>query len=54
MQEPGQKIIDVDTAATMLQLVLPGQPFVEPFCEYLHLQGDYKKLTMDQWTGFFR
>lgn len=43
LQEPGQKIIDTDTAAQMLALVLPGAPFVEPFCEFLTEQKDYKK-----------
>ncbi len=43
LQEPGQKIIDTDTAAQMLALVLPGAPFVEAFCEFLTEQKDYKK-----------
>lgn len=34
-QEPGQKIIDVDTAAQMLALVLPSGRFVPEFCAFL-------------------
>ncbi|GAB4817652.1 hypothetical protein N2152v2_004698 [Parachlorella kessleri] len=54
LTEPGQKIIDIETAAQMLELVLPGTPFTEPFCEYLGHQTDYKKISMDQWQGFYR
>ena len=54
MQEPGQKIIDIETAAQMLELVLPGTPFTEAFCEYLGHQTDYKKISLDQWQGFYR
>lgn len=43
LQEPGQKIIDTDTAAQMLALVLPGAPFVDSFCKFLTEQKDYKK-----------
>jgi hypothetical protein len=49
-QEPGQKIVDSETAAQMLQLVLPGGRFVEPFCAFLTQQKDYKKVNADQWS----
>ena len=49
-QEPGQKIVDSETAAQMLQLVLPGGRFVEPFCSFLTQQKDYKKVNADQWS----
>ncbi|KAL4426820.1 hypothetical protein ABPG77_006606 [Micractinium sp. CCAP 211/92] len=54
LTEPGQKIIDTDTAAQMLALVLPGAPFVEAFCEFLTEQKDYKKINADQWNNFLR
>lgn len=50
-QEPGQKIIDVETAAQMLGLVLPGGRFVPEFAAFLTGgQKDYKKLNADQWA----
>jgi len=50
VQEPGQKIIDVETASQMLPLVLPDGQFVEPFCEFLVEQREYKKINTDQWN----
>ena len=35
LQDPGQKIIDVDTAAQMLQLAMPQGRFVKQFSEFL-------------------
>lgn len=52
--EPGQKIIDVETAAQMLPLVLPQGRFVKPFCEFLTHQQEYKKMTSDQWSNFLK
>lgn len=54
LTEPGQKIVDSETAAQMLQLVLPGGRFVEPFCSFLTQQKDYKKVNADQWSNFLR
>lgn len=54
LMEPGQKIIDTDTAAQMLALVLPGAPFVDSFCKFLTEQKDYKKINADQWSNFLR
>lgn len=50
LQEPGQKIIDSETAAQMLQLVLPQGRFVDSFCTFLTQQKDYKKVNADQWA----
>ncbi|PSC73760.1 DCN1 4 [Micractinium conductrix] len=54
LTEPGQKIVDVETAAQMLPLVLPEGRFVAPFCEFLTQQNDYKKMNLDQWNNFLR
>ena len=54
MQEPAQKIIDTETAAQMLNIVLAGNPHVAPFMRFLLEQMDYKTVNMDQWTGFLR
>jgi Cullin binding len=54
VQEPGQKIIDLETAAQMLQIALPGNPHTEPFTSYLQEQTEYKCVTGDQWNSFFR
>lgn len=50
LQEPGQKIIELETAAQMLEVVLPGGRFVQPFCTFLVEQGEYKKINADQWA----
>jgi hypothetical protein len=52
--EPGQKIVDVETAAQMLRLALPGGRFVDAFCEFLQVQEEYKKMNVDQWDSFYR
>ena len=54
LTEPGQKIIDVETATEMLQVVLPQGRFVPEFCEFLNTQTDYKKMNADQWSNFLR
>lgn len=54
LTEPGQKIIDVNTAIEMLKLVYPGGPFVSEFSSYLEEQQDYKKINLDQWSNFLR
>ncbi len=54
LQEPGQKIIDVDTAAQMVELAMPDGRFVRSFAQYLREQRDYKKLNEDQWLNFYR
>ena len=54
LTEPLQKTLDLDTACAMLQLVLPGAPHTEKFCEFLKEQTEYKRVTLDQWTSFLR
>ena len=54
LTDPGQKIIDVETAAEMLQIALPDGRFVPAFCEFLTTQTDYKKLNSDQWNNFLK
>ena len=46
--------MDAETAAQMVQLVLPGGRFVEPFATFLSEQRDYKKINRDQWDNFLR
>lgn len=53
-QETSQKIIDVDTAITMLSLTMPQSPHTALFTEYLGEQTEYKTINMDQWTGYLR
>ena len=55
MQEPQQKILDIDTAVQMLQVVLPeGNEHLEPFSRFLKEQTEYKYMNLDQWTSFYR
>jgi DCN1-like protein 4/5 len=54
VQEPGQKIIDTDTAATMLEIVLPDGAFAQQFARFLRSQTDYRKVNADQWACFLR
>lgn len=54
VQEPAQKIIDKDTAATMLGITMGHAPHTQPFVEFLNEQTEYKTINMDQWTGFYR
>lgn len=54
VQDPGQKIVDIETVAQMLQIVLPDGRFVEAFCQFLTEQQDYKKINSDQWSNFLR
>lgn len=54
LTEPGQKIIDVDTAAAMLKLTIPHGKFTEALGEFLVAQDSYKKINVDQWNQFYR
>ena len=54
MQEPRQKIIDVETAAQMLQLTMPHEPHLPGFTQFLQDQTEYKAINQDQWTSFYR
>ncbi len=53
-QEPSQKLIDIDTAVTMLAIVMPQEPLMPRFCEFLKEQTEYKVINFDQWTSFLR
>ena len=54
LQEPRQKIIDVDTAVQMLQLTMPHDPHTPGFTQFLQAQTEYKSINQDQWTSFWR
>lgn len=54
LQEPGQKIIDLDSAIQMWGIVMEGNPHLPPFLKYLAEQKDYKTINMDQWSGWLR
>lgn len=54
LQEPRQKIIDIDTTVQMLSIVMTNQPHLQPFCHFLQQQTEYKFINNDQWMGFFR
>ena len=54
LTDPGQKIIDVDTAAQMLHIVYPEGRWVPALCEYLPIQTEYKKIGKDQWENFLK
>ena len=55
VQEPQQKILDIETAVQMLHVVLPeGNEHLEPFSRFLKEQSEYKFMNLDQWTSFYR
>ncbi len=55
VQEPQQKILDIETAVQMLHVVLPeGNEHLEPFSRFLKEQTEYKFMNLDQWTSFYR
>lgn len=54
LTEVSQKLIDIDTAVTMLGIVMPQEPLRPKFCEFLKEQTDYKVINYDQWTSFLR
>ena len=55
VQEPQQKILDIETAVQMLQVVLPeSNEHLEPFTRFLKEQSEYKYMNLDQWTSFYR
>lgn len=54
LTEVSQKLIDIDTAITMLTIVMPQDPLVPRFCEFLKEQTEYKVVNFDQWTSFLR
>mmetsp|Transcript_1084 Transcript_1084/g.3303 ORF Transcript_1084/g.3303 Transcript_1084/m.3303 type:complete len:245 (+) Transcript_1084:313-1047(+) len=54
LTEPSQKLIDIDTAVTMLAIVMPREPLMPRFCDFLKEQTEYKVINFDQWTSFLR
>ena len=54
LQEPGQKIIDLETAIQMLNITMVKNQHLGPFTEFLQHQTDYKTINLDQWAGFGR
>ncbi|KAK9829071.1 hypothetical protein WJX72_003754 [[Myrmecia] bisecta] len=54
LTEPRQKIIDIETAAQMLGLVMVDSPHAPDFIRFLQEQKEYKAINQDQWTGFWR
>ena len=55
MQEPSQKIIDMDTAVQMLHIAMPeSNEHLDPFSRFLKEQTEYKYMNLDQWTSFYR
>jgi len=47
-----KKSIDTETAAAMVELLLPKGPHTEKFCEFLRQSGKYKVINKDQWSCF--
>lgn len=47
-----KKSIDIDTAAPMLELVLPHGPHTKKFAEFLKQTQSYKVINKDQWNCF--
>ena len=54
LQEPRQKIIDIDTCIQMLSIVMTNQAHLQPFIDFLQHQTEYKFINNDQWMGFYR
>ncbi len=55
MQEPRQKILDIETAVQMLSIAMPpSEPHLAPFISFLQTQKEYKAINLDQWTSFQR
>lgn len=54
MQEPRQKIIDIETAVQMLSISTAGKPHSQEFTQFLQQQKDYKTINFDQWQSFGR
>lgn len=54
LTEPRQKTLDVETASTMLSLVLQNRPHCRSFLSFLEEQTEYKALNLDQWNAFLR
>lgn len=38
----------------MLAIVMPREPLMPRFCDFLKEQTEYKVINFDQWTSFLR
>jgi len=47
-----KKSVDIETAASMLELVLPNGPHTKNFGEFLRQSQSYKVINKDQWNCF--
>lgn len=47
-----RKSIDIESAASMLELVLPHGPHTKKFSEFLRKASTYKVINKDQWNCF--
>jgi hypothetical protein len=54
VQEPRQRIIDLETALQMLSITMAENPHLKPFTTFLEKQTEYKTMTLDQWQGLGR
>lgn len=55
LTEPGQRILDLDTATALLRVALPpSNPHTKPLLEYVSSQSDAKAVTADTWAGIAR
>jgi len=51
--DPEKKVIDIELADGMLELLLKDRPHVAKFRKFLHQQKSYKVINVDQWMSFF-
>ena len=55
LTEPGQRILDLETAAALLAIALPpSNPHTKPLLQYVTTQKDAKSVTADTWAGIAR
>jgi len=47
-----KKSVDMETAATMIELILPKGPHTQKFLEFLKQTKSYKVINKDQWLCF--
>jgi len=51
-KEPDQKILDIQMAIGLLELLMTGKPHAAPFIKFLSEQTSYRALNIDQWVNF--
>lgn len=55
LTEPGQRILDLETATALLGIALPpSNPHTNPLLQYVTTQKDAKSVTADTWAGIAR